>query len=70
MRTIGDMINAGRREARRQAHASRKCRVCGCTQEKACLVKGSPCHWVEWDLCSACDPTSIDYDRQRGEKKT
>ncbi len=32
----------------------RKCRVCGCTEEKACQTAGGPCHWVEEDLCSAC----------------
>jgi PRTRC genetic system protein E len=35
----------------------RKCRVCGCTQDDChrCVVKtGSPCYWVEDNLCSAC----------------
>lgn len=35
----------------------RSCRVCGCTQNdcRQCIEKtGSPCHWVEDDLCSAC----------------
>lgn len=32
---------------------SRKCRVCGCTQEHACP---GGCHWVEENLCSACEP--------------
>jgi hypothetical protein len=31
-----------------------RCRICGCTEEKACLSGGVPCHWVEPDLCSAC----------------
>jgi hypothetical protein len=30
------------------------CRGCGCTDTKACVVDGEPCHWVEADLCSAC----------------
>lgn len=31
------------------------CRLCGCTEDRACLSKsGVPCHWVESDLCSAC----------------
>ena len=33
------------------------CRVCGCTDEdcSGCIAKtGSPCNWVELDLCSAC----------------
>ena len=30
----------------------RTCRVCGCTDEKACP---GGCHWVEPDLCSKCN---------------
>jgi len=29
-----------------------RCRVCGCTEDRAC--EGG-CSWVEIDLCSACD---------------
>lgn len=43
------------------AHGSiedtRECRVCGCTTNdcRQCIAAtGSPCHWVEPDLCSAC----------------
>lgn len=33
----------------------RACRQCGCTDEKACVDEaGTPCSWVEPDLCSAC----------------
>lgn len=32
----------------------RKCRKCGCTESRACLVEGVPCWWIEDDLCSAC----------------
>lgn len=32
----------------------RKCRVCGCTQLRACITDDGPCHWVEDDLCCAC----------------
>lgn len=35
----------------------RTCRACGCTDNNCqqCIDKtGSPCHWVEEDLCSAC----------------
>lgn len=28
-----------------------KCKICGCTEDKAC--EGG-CHWVKYDLCSAC----------------
>jgi len=33
------------------------CRECGCTDLdcSGCIAKtGTPCHWVEPDLCSAC----------------
>lgn len=30
----------------------RRCRVCGCTDDRACV--GS-CYWVEDDLCSKCN---------------
>ena len=35
-----------------------KCRVCGCTDDDCaqCVEKtGTACHWVEDDLCSACE---------------
>ncbi len=32
--------------------SQQKCRVCGCTQNRACP---EGCWWVEEDLCSACD---------------
>ncbi len=34
-----------------------KCRICGCTEDDCsqCIrITGQPCHWVEEDLCSAC----------------
>lgn len=45
----------------------RACRVCGCTQERACVdqVHG-PCWWIEPDLCSHCGEPQIlmgEYDR-------
>ena len=27
------------------------CRICGCTNERACL---GGCHWIQEDLCSEC----------------
>lgn len=36
----------------------RRCRKCGCTDDDCsqCIQKtGHPCHWVEEDLCSACE---------------
>jgi hypothetical protein len=37
---------------------ARKCRVCGCTEQdcSGCIERtGKPCHWIELDLCSACE---------------
>jgi hypothetical protein len=36
----------------------RVCRKCGCTEEDCtgCIERtGRQCHWVAWDLCSACE---------------
>lgn len=38
-------------------HPERRCRRCGCTEANCgkCAAKtGSPCNWVDYDLCSAC----------------
>jgi hypothetical protein len=38
---------------------TRRCRKCGCTDHDChqCIEKtGEPCHWIEEDLCSACQP--------------
>jgi len=33
----------------------RECRLCGCTDEDACVdAAGVPCSWTEDDLCSVC----------------
>jgi len=34
-----------------ETEEKQKCRVCGCTDEKAC--EGG-CHWVAFDLCNVC----------------
>lgn len=31
--------------------SERSCRVCGCTDNRACF---GGCHWIGPDLCSAC----------------
>jgi hypothetical protein len=37
--------------------APRHCRVCGCTDDAACVnADGETCCWVAQDLCSACEP--------------
>ena len=38
--------------------SQRRCRICGCTDDDCsqCIERtGEPCHWVEEDLCSACE---------------
>jgi RNA polymerase-binding transcription factor DksA len=40
-----------------ESEKARKCRVCGCTEHdcRQCIEKtGSPCYWVDTDICSAC----------------
>ena len=32
----------------------RACRVCGCTQDRACVTELGPCFWVDATLCSGC----------------
>ncbi|MDZ4263780.1 MAG: DNA polymerase III subunit beta [Pseudomonadota bacterium] len=45
------------------------CRVCGCTEDNACVVEGRPdtdddimtlCSWVEPTLCSSCEEKAAD----------
>ena len=33
---------------------TRTCRLCGCTDRRACVTAGAPCHWVAAEVCSAC----------------
>jgi hypothetical protein len=45
--------------------AVRTCRVCGCTDDNACLALDAVldrvgCHWVEADLCSECSERASD----------
>jgi hypothetical protein len=38
----------------------RRCRICGCTDTRACP---GGCFWVEPDLCSSCaSPSAWQYD--------
>ena len=45
----------------------RRCRVCGCTEDHACVDdEVGPCWWLEADLCSHCGEPAIvaaEYDR-------
>jgi hypothetical protein len=60
LNTMLDAAAAAGFETRRRRAviaALRTCRKCGCTDARACITGGAPCHWVEADLCSACVPT-------------
>lgn len=46
------------RTATTETESVRRCRGCGCTQDRACP---GGCYWVEWDLCSACQTLDIDH---------
>ena len=56
-KTRSDLDEEERRRPRRRKGA---CRICGCTENDACLVEIDgevvACRWVEPDLCSACAP--------------
>jgi hypothetical protein len=47
--------------------ATRRCRVCGCTDTNACVdPEHGPCWWIEQDLCSHCGEPAIlvgEFDR-------
>lgn len=50
-----------------QAPPERACRICGCTEPKACVVDGQPCSWIEKDLCS--NPKCVAAVKGKGKKK-
>lgn len=35
----------------------RACRICGCTENRACVINDEPCSWISADVCSnpVCD---------------
>lgn len=37
----------------------RKCHICGCVDDRACVTSLGPCHWIAWDLCSGCALTAF-----------
>ena len=52
----------GKKASKAKAKAG-VCRICGCTEDHACLgPDGKPCHWVEPNLCSACFQQDADLD--------
>lgn len=43
----------------RERFAIATCRVCGCTDDEACV---GGCWWVEADLCSGCQPPDTSFN--------
>ncbi len=35
------------------------CRVCGCTDDNACVTENGACSWVTDDLCNACEESTL-----------
>lgn len=82
-RTIRAAIDAAMKHDEKQDHGSAKprrpwmkgtlhqCRICGCTDDDCtgCIAKtGQPCHWVEPDLCSACQDRPMILTPEGGAK--
>ena len=48
-------MSAGAPDVRGTMAGERACRVCGCTDKRACAdLFDDACHWIEPGLCSAC----------------
>jgi RNA polymerase-binding transcription factor DksA len=50
-------------ENKTEAENVRTCRICGCTDDdcRQCIEKtGKPCHWIDADLCSACEEEAME----------
>lgn len=43
------------------------CKVCGCTDNRACLTEYGPCSWAndEEDLCSACHSKEPETEEEK-----
>jgi hypothetical protein len=50
----------------------RTCRVCGCTDERACIhiETEATCEWAEADLCTACLPDSEGWSHPNDQPST
>ena len=35
-------------------NAKRRCKVCRCTDDRACQTNAGPCHWASEQVCSGC----------------
>ena len=44
--------NCGEPAHNKMNQEQEKCKICKCTNERACRPNG--CNWIEFDLCSAC----------------
>ncbi len=41
---------------------TRSCRICGCTDRRACPTGEGPCSWIERELCSGCSGRDASED--------
>ncbi len=63
---LAGCVLAGRIIERAAARGVRACRVCGCTEHRACVEVDGPCGWAATDLCTACAPFSEAVARADG----
>ena len=54
---VADACRMGRAFAYATMRGQPACRVCGCTQDRAC---DGGCSWVDDDLCSSCAVESVE----------
>lgn len=60
------------RRSKRPAAKERACRICGCTERRACLLEEGlgnliTCSWLEFDLCD--NPECVAIAREARELK-
>lgn len=54
-RLVARAMDVGGERLLAAAAGDRACRVCGCTQFRACRPPHGPCAWAADDLCTACE---------------
>jgi hypothetical protein len=56
-------------EASMKRKGPKRCRWCGCTDDKPCIVDGIPCYWVNstYQLCS--NPKCLEKAAQAKKRK-